>query len=187
MKIGIDLDGVLYDFCAAFREYLIERHDFNPARCTPPQRWDFYHDWGLTDWEFSDLCHHGADAHALWCRSGPWGGRPVLDALADIRADGHTVHIITRREFGSHKAVSALDTALWLQQHNVPYDTLTFAADKTLLRTDWMLEDNIDNYLQLKDAGCRAVLMDRPWNRDLADALRVSSVEAFCSLVGHLA
>jgi len=33
------------------------------------------------------------------------------------------------------------------------------------VRTDFMIEDKLENYDALIDSGCNAWLMDRPWNQ----------------------
>lgn len=182
-RVGIDLDGVLYNFESAFRQYLMEEYGFPAAQCPEPTRWEFYEDWGIGLAEFRRICNEAADARRLWTREPLWGGVGVRKALHDLQLDGHTLHIITRRDFGTPGSVSAWGTAAWLGECRVPYDTLTFSADKTILPTDWMIEDNVDNYLALEASGCRSVLIDRPWNQYLVDARRVKSVQEFASLV----
>lgn len=182
-RIGVDLDGVLYNFADAFREFLVTHHGFRSEHCSDPQRWEFYEDWGIRLPQFLALCDQAADAQELWNHSGIWGGAEVRESLHLLRAHGHTLHIITHREFGRNKAISAKETAIWLLRCQVPYDTLTFSKDKTVVKTDWMIEDNVDNYLALEAAGCRSVLIDRPWNQYLVDARRVKSVQEFASLV----
>lgn len=184
-RVGIDLDGVLYNFTHAFRRYLVENHGFRPEHCPEPMRWEFYEDWGIQLPQFLALCDMAADAYKLWSCGELWGGDEVRDALQQLQRDGHTLHIITHREFGSHKAVSAFQTGRWLYYCQVPYDTLTFSGDKTIVPTDWMIEDNVDNYLALEASGCRSVLIDRPWNQGLPGARRVKSVQEFANLVGE--
>lgn len=184
-RIGIDLDGVLYNFTHAFRRYLVEHCGWKAEDCPESTRWEFYEDWGIRLPEFLYLCRQAADAHKLWNCGGVWGGDDVVEALYQLQDDGHTLHVITHREFGSHKAVSAFQTAQWLHRCHVPYDTLTFSGDKTIVSTDWMIEDNVDNYLSLEASGCRSVLIDRPWNQDLSDARRVRTVQEFASLVAE--
>lgn len=177
-RVGVDLDGVLYDFGGAFRHYLIEEYSWRREWCPDPVRWEFYEDWGISLIGFLNLCNEAADRNWLWGGS-LMGGYPAVEHLRRLRDAGHTIHVITNRSFGSHPGRSQSATASWLQLWNVPYETLTFAADKTIIATDYFIEDNADNYLALEKAGCEAVLIDRPWNRHLTDARRVNSVSEF--------
>lgn len=182
-RVGVDLDGVLYDFGAAFRDYMISEHSWKPEWCVLPKRWEFYEDWGISLAGFKRLCHDAADKGVLWNKSGPIMGWSDVEALCELRDAGHTIHIVTHRGFGSHRSASHEATARWLGQFKVPYDTLTFSGDKTIIKTDFFIEDNVDNYLALEKAGCRSVLITRPWNEHLGDAVRVSSVACFVDLV----
>lgn len=182
-RIGIDLDGVLYDFGSAFRAYLVNMHSWQKEWCPDAQRWEFYEDWGISLAGFVRLCNEAADRHMLWDVENVLGGRVVIDELARLKDAGHSIHVITNRSFGSHRAVSHMATAGWLNRCKVPYDTLTFSADKTIVPTDFMVEDNVDNYLALDKSGCHPVLIDRTWNQSLPKARRVPDIKSFVDLV----
>ncbi|MEC4833771.1 hypothetical protein R2362_03155 [Mycobacteroides chelonae] len=182
-RVGVDLDGVLYDFGAAFREFLVRERSWERAWCPDPQRWEFYEDWGLSAVGFINLCNVAADRDLLWRVREPIGLDAPAESLGRLHEAGHTIHIITNRTFGSHPGCSQASTASWLNRWDMPYDTLTFSADKTIIRTDFFIEDNVDNYLALAESGCRPVLMDAPWNRYLDTARRVSCVPEFVDLV----
>ncbi len=182
-KIGLDLDGVLYDFGGALRRYLIEEHSWDPEWCPPPVRWEFYLDWGLSLPGFLGICNKAADERKLWNVCGLLGGTRVVVDLERLKEAGHSIHVITNRSFGSHLAISHAETAQWLHFFGIPYDTLTFCADKTIVQTDFMIEDNVENYLALEKSGCRPVLIDRPWNQSLDGAVRVPNIEYFVDLV----
>lgn len=161
MRIGFDLDGVLYDFAGSLRAYLVQYEGFTSDQLPDPTCWEFYEvDWGLSLKEYLEYCELGVNAGEVFSWGWPEAGAAgVIDLL---RNDGHTIHIVTHRKFGRK---SATNTELWLNQNNIRYDTLTFAADKTLVNVDIFIEDNVDNYLALQAAGVHAVLMDRPWNQ----------------------
>lgn len=183
MRIGLDLDGVIYDFGSAFRKFLIEQRGWDPKWCTEPTRWEFYEDWGLNLEGFKRLCHVAADSNRLWCVYGVLGGASVKEHLLRLKNAGHTIHIITHRGFGSHRAISSLETSRWLCLHEIPYDTLTFCGDKTIIKTDFMIEDNVDNYVALEKSGCQSVLINRPWNSQLENARRVDTVAEFVDMI----
>ncbi len=186
IRVGVDLDGVVYDFTEAMRSYLAIYHGYDRAKLPDPPQWHTWESWGLTQAQFTDYFAQGVEAGHVW-----WTGEPepgAVDALEDLRNEGHTIHIVTHRN--NMGATGMANTSLWLEQHCVPYDSLTFSRFKTDLKTDIFLEDNVDNYLALEVSGVVPVLMDRPWNSRDPRALRFRSVrnfQQFYDLVGGYA
>lgn len=181
MRVGIDLDGVCYDFSASLREYLLNAHpDPDPDSLTPPQRWEFYEDWGMTLNEFLAFVHDGVDAGVIFTHGEPHPG--TAEAFELIKGAGHSIHIITDRAFGTNGASEAA-TRRWLDCHDLPFDSLTFSADKTIVRVDVMIEDKPSNYHALIEAGVDAYLLTRDWNLDVQEANRVSDLLDFAKLV----
>lgn len=165
LRVGIDLDGVLYDFAASFRRYLVASGQILEGVLPDeePGRWSFYEDWGFSLDEFIKLCNDGVDAGYVF--RGPT--RPhAVESVRRIKDMGHSVHIITDRKFGSDPVNSEIATKHWLDEHGIPYDTLTFSADKTCVPTDCFVEDKLENYDALREAGVAAFLVSRPWNYD---------------------
>jgi 5'(3')-deoxyribonucleotidase len=134
-----------------------------------PSNWHFYRDWGMNDEEFVDLCNRGADAGIVFAGPRRPNGKESMDRL---RAAGHTIHIITDRSFGSHPNVSEKLTLAFLEQHGYEYDSLTFSADKTVVETDFFIEDKLQNYDALEETGCVPYLINRPWNHEKNDVRR---------------
>lgn len=179
MRVGVDIDGVLYPFAESVADYLrtIGRHGEYPAAT----RWEFYEDWGLSLPEFLRLCHDGVDAGVIFHRGAPFPG--TVAALNRIRAAGHTIHFGTDRSFGAPGA-SAYATYSWLGRYGFEYDSVTFTTDKTILDVDVMIDDKPENYLALKAAGIGAYLQDRAWNAHVPNARRVSSLAEFAEVIG---
>lgn len=162
MRVGIDLDGVCYDFAASVREYLCSMRGYDSSVCPDAQRWEFYEDWGLDLPAFIDVFHAGVDAGVIFTHGEPY--RNVAEAFAWIKAAGHTIHIVTDRSMGEPGASEAA-TAKWLARHGLPFDSLTFSADKTVVNLDVMVDDKLANYDALEAAGVAAYLLTRPWNQ----------------------
>lgn len=182
LDIGVDLDGVLYDFGKAFRGQL-HGVGYDTTTMAQPTSWTFYEDWGLTREQFQYEVSRGVDDGYIFAVGDPaTGAREVLERL---RSAGHRVHIITdRASFGSPgEAQSA--TVRWLGEHDIPYDSLTFSADKTVVRTHIMIDDRLENYRALDETACIPILLDQPWNQD-PDALRVHSLKEFADMVERI-
>lgn len=169
MKIGVDCDGILYDFVASLQHFLTKYRGWSRFDLPDALSWNFWDDqWSMTLEEFLDYCADGVDSGVVF----KWGDPEVhsVEVLEALREDGHTLHVVTNRSFGSR---SVENTESWLVEHGVPFDTLTFSKDKTVVPVDIFIEDNVDNYNALVDAGVCAVMFDRPWNQDKEDAHRV--------------
>lgn len=162
-RVGIDLDGVCYDFAASLREFLTSSGIRFKHQCPDALRWEFYEDWGITLSEFLTHCHRGVEAGIVFTHGDPYPG--VREAFQRIKAAGHSIHIVTDRSFG-REGVSERATRAWLDRHDLPFDSLTFTADKTIVRLDHMVDDKLANYDALEAAGVDVHLLKRPWNRD---------------------
>ena len=94
-----------------------------------------------------------------------------------------TIHIVTARGYLSDGPNVRAKTARWLDIWSIPHDTLTFSKDKTVVRTDWFVDDNADNIRAVNAAGSRGVLMHQTWNEDAHDLERVDTITAFAKTV----
>jgi uncharacterized HAD superfamily protein len=178
-RIGIDLDGCAYDFTRALRHYLVEHEGYNPMDLPDSTCWDFFlHDWNMTLENYLRHFAAGVDAGVIFLH-----GEAEQDAakyISQLKRDGHQIHIVTHRQIGT-KSIS--NTGEWLAREGIEFDTLTFAKDKTVLPTDFFIEDNVDNFLALEAAGTRVVLMDRPWNSHHDTPYRVSGWAEFYDFI----
>lgn len=181
MRVGIDLDGVCYDFSASLRAYL-DASGGLPDGCSyaDPRRWEFYEDWGFSLVQFKQLCNDGVDAGFVFSYGDPFPR--VAEAFAWIKAAGHSIHIVTDRSFGQPGA-SAAATIQWLARHELPFDSITFSSDKTVAGVDVMVDDKPENYAALRGAGVDAYLLTRPWNQHVPDAQRVLDLLHFAEVI----
>lgn len=174
-RIGIDLDGVAYDFGAALKKFLVDHEGFDEALLGETKVWDFFLEWGLSLESYLDYYAKGVDAGVVLLHGDPHEGcRWFMNRL---REDGHTLHIVTYRTVGRRATQNTME---WLQRESIPYDSITFSKDKTIVNNDFFIEDNLDNFHALNRAGIVCYLMDRPWN-EIEDVYnrRVSGWEDF--------
>ena len=178
MRVGFDLDGVLYDFGRAYREHLRSTGYDHPALATESQVWDISDELGLTPEQFEEYYHDGVNLGQILLGPAHEGGP---EAVRSLKAAGHSIHIITAREGFGDPGRARERTLEWLASHDIPFDTLTLAHDKTNPRTDVFIEDKIENYDALEAAGIPCYLVDRPWNAVAGgdDRRRVPSAAAF--------
>lgn len=181
LSIGMDLDGVNYNFAASLRRYL--RTIGHPHEMPDPLIWDFFGDpgWGnLTPAEFVSHAHDGVNAGIVF-RSMDWFPY-ANEAWEIIRGLGHTIDVATDRTFGN-PGQSQRNTIDALAEKGLEYDTITFTADKTSINPDMMLEDKAENFLALEAAGVDAWLVTRPWNQHVKTDKRVLDVLHFAEVV----
>lgn len=177
MKIGLDLDGVCYDFISSHRDYLLAQGWANPGELPDPDGWNAWESWGMSRERWQESFDRGVADGVIF-----GGGRRFLypgtiEAVERLVAKGHSVHIITHRPA---KALAA--TAAWLDEVGLPYDSLTLAADKTTVPVDVMVEDNVDNAIATAEAGAATIIFDRPWNRRWRLGGEVVDVDEFVDL-----
>ncbi|ATN94033.1 5' nucleotidase [Mycobacterium phage Kumao] len=153
LHVGIDLDGVVYDFTDSFR-----RHLGDPT-LPEPDRWEMWVSWGMSYEEWHREFVAGIESGVIFGTGEPHEG--AVEALRELAKDNF-IHIVTHRDI--HVKAFGL-TAEWLHEVGIPYTSLTFSKDKTIVPTDIFLEDNVDNAKSLEDFGTVAILMDRAWNR----------------------
>jgi hypothetical protein len=182
VRVGIDLDGVCYDFSASVREFLVSHHEeyWAHEHCPPPARWEFYEDWGMDLSAFLAACHDGVDAGVIFTHGEPYAN--TAEAFERIKAAGHTIHIVTDRSFGTNGASEGA-TRAWLDCHGLPFDSLTFTSDKTIVRIDAMIDDKPANYHALEAVGVDAYLLTRPWNQHVEGAQRVLDLLHFAEVI----
>lgn len=182
MRIGVDLDGCVYDFASDFRKWVHQSTGKPWSELPEATEWRFYESWGMTTQDY-------LDSLAAGCMDGRvfYDGDPIPDALTELRylADkGHELHIVTNRMFEGARE----NTLHWLGLWRVPFTSLTFSPDKTVVPVDVFIEDNVENAAALLAAGTPVALFDQPWNRGFDDAVRCegwSAVATYCQAVGN--
>lgn len=172
MRVGVDIDGVLYDFFASFRRYWVkshtrsehERNRINRVTVNSdgePTFWEFYKEMGLTLDEFKNHWENGIRLGIIY--RGPAREGAQL-AVSRLMAAGHTVCLVTDRGGILPELAESL-TRLWLEDNAIPFDTLALLADKTSVGVDVFIEDKIENYEALWADGTPCILVNRPWNQ----------------------
>jgi hypothetical protein len=182
VRVGIDLDGVCYDFALHLRRYLVEWLGHAPEPYEHLHSWDFWTRWGWDEERYLAACHEAVDAGCLFATGEPHQG--TREALATLAAAGHELHIVTARDFGSAPGASERATLRWLEEYRIPYTSLTISHDKTSIPTDIFVEDYLPNYEKLRAAGTTAYLINREWNAPYDDGRnRVADIGEFARVV----
>ena len=83
----------------------------------------------------------------------------VKEAIDKLRSYGQVIIVTYQKTFKNK-----IDTLMWLNEHGIEYDGICFLKNKTLLHTDFLVDDNPFNFW-----GCNVkhgVLIDAPYNID---------------------
>jgi len=87
----------------------------------------------------------------------------VKNSLKELRDDDHKIIIATHQFHGLEGL-----TLGYLYKNNIPYDSIFFGQDKSILRGDVMIDDKVRNLQKFgyKNPGAKLILMGKPWNKD---------------------
>jgi hypothetical protein len=184
LDIGVDLDGVAYDFSGALRDYIADSTGRRAETMPDPAVWHFYSEqWGMTHQEYLAAAHKAVDSGRLFGEGAAMEGA-AAGTQALLRA-GHRVHLVTDRAGLGSSGAAQRNTMRWLAAEQIAYTTLTFTSDKTSVRTDRFIDDRAENFLALELAGVDAYLRDQPWNAHVAcrPGRRVSDFTAFVQTI----
>ena len=180
MRIGVDLDGVVYRFSDT-ANYLIKAH-FG-IEIPEWSSWDFAPDYlrsiGAPD-VWSWLWTHGIDLGLFRYGSIYKGSREALIQLSEL---GDLVVITARPK------TAVNDTLEWLAYQRFPTSEVHIlsGAPKSTVKCDVYIDDSADNVLELHTNTDGVVfLADRPWNRGLNWPLRCDSWNALVAQIADL-
>jgi len=182
--LGVDLDGVVANHTARFREIMAEIRGV-PEDSMPLERsWDF-HEWGFEPDDYARYHRTAVMEHDMFRTM------PVIEGAADVlwrlSDAGIWIRIITHRlyiHWGHEKAVA--DTAAWLDINRIPYRDLCFLGAKPQVEADAYIDDAPHNINQLRAAGNTVIAFDQPYNRDLPGDPRATSWEEVEAIVTDL-
>lgn len=180
-RVVCDIDDVLYPCVEEIRQYLGTHVGYNIEDLVDPPTWDLHEHWGIGSAELWEIVGRGVNCGYIFSESAPYPG--VEEGMRALKEDGHSIHLVTARCAGRPGEAEA-QTAAWLNDWNLPYDSLTFSADKTVIASDYALDDKIENFEALSGwVTDQAFLMDQPWNRGHVTKNRVHNFTEFVEAV----
>ena len=94
MIIGVDLDGVVYNFIEVFARWIHREKNIPLSQMLAPTQWDFWSEWSMEkdEWVeyFKEFCEKGG-----FVEGGPIRG--AKEALQRLNAQCHHIRIVTAR------------------------------------------------------------------------------------------
>ncbi len=183
--LGVDLDGVVANHTARFREIMAGIRGVDPETMPLERSWDF-HEWGFAPNEYSHFHRIAVMEHDMFRTMPVIEG--AVDALWRLSDAGVWIRIITHRlyvHWGHEKAIA--DTAAWLDRNRIPYRDICFLGAKPQVEADAYIDDAPHNVEQLRAAGNTVITFAQPYNRHLTTGLRAESWEEVEAIVTELA
>jgi len=172
--VAIDIDGVMYPFTMAFKQYCQVR--MQKFDLPDPTHWEFYEDWGMSVDQFNEWLEDATISDKVFSWMPPISGTST--AWEMLRRQGIKIHVITHRI-----PLAWEQTVQWLYKHDLIPDSLHFTMHKSLIthvasKRGALIDDNVDQYLTAVDNGIHAFLYDQPWNQGI-NANRVINLHDF--------
>lgn len=184
--IAIDLDGCLYDFNSAMREWLVSQ-GWDRSKLTDPQVYAYLPVWGVDSQTWASEKVKAVKSGNLWRT-----GEALQDGLAGTTAiglSGHKLLVNSARVFEDVGHLATRFTAQWLRDNDIHADQLNIVgmdpSEKLKVEFDLIIDDAPSNVQAALDAGRKAILLDRPWNRE-SDLPRATYPEIVANLDKYL-
>lgn len=173
MRIGVDVDGVLANFIAAYEDlHILVGGDLFGARRYPaalPQSWNWVN--------YPPFNYPGGVTATVWelIKDNPrfWqdlATTPEFEAFKQwywAAVGEHDIYFITDRSGIQPRK----QTERWFQKNGIPAPVVLVSKHKGLcchaLNLDWYVDDRGENILDVErdSPNTRAVLIDQPYNR----------------------
>ena len=187
-RIGIDVDGVLRDFCHGLvraiktyhPEYIKDEYDETAVPTMEPES------GMVTDWylENNFNCTKKDLQQIYWYDQAKWimgNGKPFEENVRTLKNwikhynDIEWVCVTSQKEHARHYTLS------WLGKHELNFDKVVFAKgkDKWQVDVDYLIDDSPSNYNYWFDGRQDEdgfILLDRPYNQHIDVKHRVSNL-----------
>ena len=158
--VGIDMDGVLYPFATAFKQYCQRR--MGKYRLPEPTHWHFYQDWGMDALQFQEWLVDACETERVFSCFPP--SPNDVAAINKLRDNGIKIHILT------HRLPEAWEqTVWWLNEYDLVPDSLHFGDNKNIIKSlaqdeCALVDDHIPFVEKAFAEGINAYVLRQPWN-----------------------
>ena len=181
--LGVDLDGVVADFCRGLKPIAAEWLGVEESQLTDAVT------YGLAEWNldsmggYEPLHRFAVTQRHLFEKLQPVPGAPA--ALRRLSESRVRIRIITHRLFANffHQQ-AASQTIAWLEKYGIPYSDLCLVEDKTVVGAHLYIEDSPNNIERLRELKQDVVIFTNSTNRHMA-GLRADAWEQVEKIVSE--
>ena len=180
-RIGIDVDGVLRNFCQALISAIKTYYPEYIKDTEIPEQYLKITDWHL---ENNFNCTKKDLQQIYWYDRAKWimgNGKPFKDNVSTLKywmkyLNKEFVCVTSQKEHARHYTLS------WLGKHELNFDKVIFARgkDKWQVDVDYLIDDSPANYNYWKDGRQDEdgfILLDRPYNQKIKSKHRVYNLK----------
>ena len=181
-RIGIDVDGVLRDFChgliravKAYHPEYIKKDKEIPEQYLHIRDWHLENNFNCTKKDLQQIYWY---EHAKWIMG---NGRAFKENVRTLKywmkhINKEWVCVTSQKEHARHYTLS------WLGKHELNFDKVVFAKgkDKWQVDVDYLIDDSPTNYRYWKDGRQDEdtfILLDKPYNQKVKAKHRVSNLK----------
>ena len=180
-RIGIDVDGVLRDFChgliravKAYHPEYIKKDKEIPEQYLHIRDWHLEKNFNCTKEDLQQIYWHD---HAKWIMG---NGRAFKENVRTLKYwikhyNHEWVCVTSQKEHARHYTLS------WLGKYELNFDKVVFAKGKNKWQVDvdYLIDDSPSNYNYWFDGRQDEdgfILLDRPYNQNIKPKHRVSNL-----------
>lgn len=189
VRLGIDIDGILSDFNAAFVEKMVEvtGEDKFGARPVVPTSWKYpTEQFGYSVTQMTDTWSAVQRDPQFWSDlpKYPWTDA-AMTALGALWQDNHDIYFITDRKGINPKN----QTEVWLDQFGTVAPTVLISAEKGMcaraLNLDLYIDDKNENCIAVRDQSPKTicVMLAQPWNEKIDGVARIDTMDEFFRVI----
>jgi len=190
MKIGIDVDGILRDFCDGLTTAVKKYYPEYIKETEIPDEWCKIKDWHL---ENNFNCTKEDLQQIYWydhAETIMGKGKPIKGSIEKMKIlsewaeeNGHDLVCVT-----SQKPHARHYTLSWLGNHGLNFDTVYFrkGRQKWKVDVDYLVDDSPSNWdAWVKGRGMEHgfILMDRVYNKHIKSNYRINKLDEVMGII----
>ncbi len=185
MTIGIDVDGVLRNFCDALTRVIREYYpQYLPDDFVEIKHWNFLNDFSCTRDDIKQIYRYDHVEEIMGNANPIYGAIEQMYDLVDwADKNKHSLVCVT-----SQKPDIRHHTLSWLGKYGLNFDTIYFIKGrfKWKIPVDYLIDDspeNFGNWVRGRGTDSGYILMDRPYNKNIKTKNRIYQIG---DIVKHL-
>jgi uncharacterized HAD superfamily protein len=176
MNIGIDIDGVINNFCDEYWDFLEKNYNIILDKSI----------YGHSDYLKNELGDIGYDEMINTFYNIDLSLEKFAKFFIKKLKDNNKIYIITARKYDSSD-----DTIKWLKEKGIVYDDILFNAGnkgKACINNniDIMIEDSPYNVYDLLKRNVKVLLYDRPYNQEFYEGKFLHRVKNWVEIYNYL-